>query len=125
MRTSFRTGLPLITALVIVLLAGACSGGKAIDDTKDAAAGYNPDADVTITWWTGQSADAETLAEKLAVEFHASHPHIPVPTSSGASTTDDLLTKLSAGFTSGTYPDISYAYGSWAGQLAASGKMQD
>ncbi|HKT01266.1 MAG TPA: ABC transporter substrate-binding protein [Rugosimonospora sp.] len=114
---------PLV--LAAALLAAGCSGGKAIDRTRDAAAGYNPDADVTITWWTGQSADAETLAEKLAGEFHAAHPHITVKTSAGASTTDDLLTKLSAGFTSGTYPDISYAYGSWAGQLAASGKTQN
>ncbi len=112
-------------AVAAALLATGCSGGKAIDQAKDAAAGYNPDADVSITWWTGQSADAETMAEKLAVEFHATHPHITVSTSAGASTTDDLITKLSAGFTSGTYPDVSYAYGSWMGELAASGKMQN
>jgi multiple sugar transport system substrate-binding protein len=45
--------------------------------------------------------------------------------SSGAATTDDLLTKLSAGFTSGGYPDISYAYGSWATELGASGRTQN
>jgi multiple sugar transport system substrate-binding protein len=112
-------------AFIAALLTTGCSGGKAIDTAKDAATGYDPNADVTITWWTGQSADAETLAEKLAAEFHAAHPHITVNTSAGASTTDDLLTKLSAGFASGTYPDISYAYGSWAGQLAASGKTQN
>jgi multiple sugar transport system substrate-binding protein len=121
-RIKSRVALPLI---LTVLLAGGCSGNKAIDDTKDAAAGYNPDVDTTITWWTGQSAEAETLAEKLATEFHASHPHITVTTSAGAPTTDDLLTKLSAGFAGGTYPDISYAYGSWAGELAASGKTQN
>ncbi|MET0423039.1 MAG: ABC transporter substrate-binding protein, partial [Actinoplanes sp.] len=43
----------------------------------------------------------------------------------GAPTTDDLLTKLSAGFAGGSYPDISYAYGSWAGDLGASGRAQD
>ncbi len=51
--------------------------------------------------------------------------NVTINTSAGAATTDDLLTKLSAGFTSGTYPDISYAYGSWAGELAASGNTQD
>jgi multiple sugar transport system substrate-binding protein len=112
-------------ALAAALFAAGCTGGTAVDDTKDAAAGYDPNADVTITWWTGQSADAETLAEKLAAEFHAAHPHITVATSAGAATTDELITKLSAGFTSGTYPDISYAYGSWAGSLAASGKTQN
>ncbi|MEN3304359.1 MAG: multiple sugar transport system substrate-binding protein [Micromonosporaceae bacterium] len=118
-------GVAVAAVLALTLLATGCSGGRAIDQTKDAAAGYNPDTDVAITWWTGQSADAETLAEKLAAEFHAAHPHITVTTSAGAATTDELLTKLSAGFTSGTYPDVSYAYGSWAGQLAASGKTQD
>ncbi|WP_027347164.1 ABC transporter substrate-binding protein [Hamadaea tsunoensis] len=111
--------------LALGLLAAGCTSGTPVDDTKDAAAGYDPNADVTITWWTGQSSDAETMAEKLATEFHASHPHITVNTSAGASTTDELLTKLSAGFTSGTYPDVSYAYGSWAGQLAASGRTQN
>jgi multiple sugar transport system substrate-binding protein len=123
-RNSRRRALAGV-ALVMTLLASACSGAKTIDQSKDAAAGYDPNADVSITWWTGQSSDAETMAEKLAAEFHASHPHITVNTSAGAATTDDLLTKLSAGFTSGTYPDISYAYGSWAGELAASGKAQD
>ena len=112
-------------ALVAALLASACSGGTKIDQSKDAAAGYDANKDVTITWWTGQDADAEKQAEQLAAEFHASHPHITINTSAGASTTDDLLTKLSAGFASDTYPDISYAYGSWAGQLAASGKTQN
>lgn len=112
-------------ALVTTLLASGCSGGKAIDDSKDAAAGYDANADVSITWWTGQDAEAEKTAEKLAAEFHTANPHITINTSAGASTTDDLLTKLSAGFASDTYPDISYAYGSWAGQLAASGKTQN
>jgi multiple sugar transport system substrate-binding protein len=120
-----RAGAALTTVLLTGLFATACTGGKAIDDTKDAAAGYDPNVDVTITWWTGQSADAETLAEKLAGEFHAAHPHITVNTSAGAATTDDLLTKLSAGFASGDYPDLSYAYGSWAGELSASGKTQN
>ena len=39
--------------------------------------------------------------------------------------TDDLLQKLSAGFAGDTYPDISYAFGSWASQLEASGRTLD
>src|SRR6185295_11415728 len=109
------------------LLLGACSsgGGKAADDGKDAAQGYDPAAQVSITWWTGQTTDAEKAAEDLAAEYMKAHPNVTIKTSAGASTTDDLLTKLSAGFTAGTYPDISYAYGSWAGELAASGKTQN
>lgn len=124
-RNTRRVRASAAVLLAAALLATGCTSGTPIDSTKDAADGYDPNADVTITWWTGQSADAETLAEKLAAEFHTAHPHITVNTSAGASTTDDLLTKLSAGFASNTYPDISYAYGSWAGELAASGKTQD
>ncbi|GGM15182.1 ABC transporter substrate-binding protein [Dactylosporangium sucinum] len=109
----------------LTLLLGACSGGDSTDDGKDAAAGYDPAAAVTITWWTGQTEDAEKVAEGLAGEYMKAHPNVTIKTSTGASTTDDLLTKLSAGFTGGSYPDISYAYGSWAGELATSGKTQN
>ena len=78
-----------------------------------------------LTWWTGQSADAEKLLESLAKEFTTAHPNVKLNVSSGASTTDELLQKLSAGFASGTYPDISYAYGSWASALGESGKTLD
>ncbi|RZU53504.1 carbohydrate ABC transporter substrate-binding protein (CUT1 family) [Krasilnikovia cinnamomea] len=111
----------LAATTAVVLLLTACSTR---DDRERTLAGHAPD-EVTITWWTGQSADAEQLAEQLAAEYQRLHPHVTIKTSAGASTTDDLLTKLSAGFTSDTYPDISYAYGSWAGELAASGRTQD
>jgi multiple sugar transport system substrate-binding protein len=111
---------------VLVLLAAACGGGGAgTSGAADAATGYDPKANVTLTWWTGQTMDAEKVAEQLAAQYHQLHPNVTINTSPGASTTDDLLTKLSATFTSGTYPDISYTYGSWAGELAASGKTQD
>ncbi len=45
--------------------------------------------------------------------------------SPGASSTDQLLQKLSAGFAGDQYPDMSYAFGSWAGQLEASGRTLD
>ena len=45
--------------------------------------------------------------------------------SPGASSTDELLQKLSAGFAGGNYPDISYAFGSWASELEASGRTLD
>lgn len=108
-------------------MAAACSGGggAGTGGGEDAAAGYDPNAQVSITWWTGQTADAHEVLEKLAAEYHGKHPNVTIKASPGAPTTDDLLTKLSAGFTGGTYPDISYAYGSWASQLAQSGKTQD
>ncbi|MER7277661.1 ABC transporter substrate-binding protein [Dactylosporangium sp. NPDC000244] len=110
----------------LALLLGACGGGGSkADNGKDAAEGYDPAAQVTLTWWTGQPSEGEQKAEELAAEYMKAHPNVTIKTSSGAATTDDLLTKLSAGFTSNSYPDISYGYGSWAGELATSGKTQD
>jgi len=115
----------LAAGVGVALLASACGGSTGTSSGGDAAAGYDRTATVTITWWTGQTTDAEKVAEKLAAEYHQAHPNVTIDVSTGASTTDDLLTKLSAGFTSGTYPDISYTYGSWAGELAASGRTQN
>jgi multiple sugar transport system substrate-binding protein len=124
-RRGRRTRL-LAAATAALLLTAACTGGTDEgDDGKDAAAGYDPAAAVTLTWWTGQTSEAEQVAEGLAAEYHAAHPNVTIKTSAGAPTTDELLTKLSAGFAGGSYPDISYAFGNWAGDLAASGKTQD
>ena len=115
---SYRRTRLLAGAAGVALLLGACSSGSSkADDGKDAADGYDPAAQVTITWWTGQTTEAEATAEKLAAEYPRRTPTSRSTTSTGASTTDDLLTKLSAGFAGGSYPDISYAYGSWAGEL--------
>ena len=67
----------------------------------------------------------EKLLEGLAKQFHAAHPNVTVDISPGAPTTDQLLPKLTAAFTSGTYPDISYNFGSWATQMQLSGRTLD
>lgn len=105
-------------ALAVPLLA-ACGGGDEGAKTLD------KEADVELTWWTGQADQSEVLIEQLASEFEDLHPNVTINVSSGAPTTDDLLQKLSAAFASDTYPDISYAYGSWAGQLGKSGRTLD
>jgi multiple sugar transport system substrate-binding protein len=120
----FQRGRLLAGALSTTLLLSACMGGTT-DSGKDAAVGYDANAKVEITWWTGQESEAEKTVESLAAEYHTLHPNVTVKVSPGAPTTDDLLAKLSASFAGGTYPDISYSYGSWAGELAASGKTQD
>jgi multiple sugar transport system substrate-binding protein len=122
-----RSRLLIAVAGALALAVAGCTGGSSgtSDNSKDAAEGYDPKAPVTLTWWTGQTADAQALAEKLAKEYQSAHPNVTLNVSTGAPTTDDLLTKLSAGFTSGNYPDISYAYGSWATELAGSGHTQN
>ncbi|MEA5117473.1 MAG: ABC transporter substrate-binding protein [Propionicimonas sp.] len=114
-----RTAGAAALAASLITLAGCSAGSPA------PAASADPEAAVEITWWTGQSDAAETLLEGLAAEFHDAHPNVTVKVSSGASSTEELLQKLSAGFASGTYPNISYAFGSWASELESSGKMQD
>lgn len=113
---------PLAVLAAIGVAAGAlaaCSG------SPQGATKLDPKAKVTITWWTGQSSDAERILEGLAKDFEKQNPNVTIDVQPGASSTDGLLQKLSAGFASNTYPDISYAYGSWASQLEASGRTQD
>lgn len=83
------------------------------------------DADVTITWWTGQNDEAQVILEGLAAEFEDLHPNVTVDVSPGASSTEDLLQKLSAGFAGNSYPNVSYAFGSWASELESSQRTLD
>ncbi len=118
-RRLLRTVVAVAAVAATAVTVSACSGqggGSTKVDKK---------ADVTLTWWTGQSDEAEKLLEKLAAEFHTLHPNVTLNVSSGASSTEELLQKLSAGFAAGKYPNISYAFGSWASELESSGKMQD
>jgi multiple sugar transport system substrate-binding protein len=106
------------TAFAVVALAG-CSA------SSQGATELDPEADVTISWWTGQTEAAQDLLEGLAAEFEDEHPNVTIDVSEGASSTEELLQKLSAGFSSGTYPDMSYAFGSWASQLESSKRTLD
>ena len=108
----------LVTALTLTALA-ACSSSSRGATTLDTS------ADVTLTWWTGQADQAQTILEGLAQEFQDAHPNVTIKVSSGAPSTEDLLQKMSASFAGGTYPDISYAFGAWASELAASGRTLD
>jgi multiple sugar transport system substrate-binding protein len=85
----------------------------------------DPNAPVSITWWTGQSADAETLLEGLAKDYMGLHKNVTIKVAPGASTTDDLKQKIAAGFVADNYPDLSYAFGSWATELGNSGHTLD
>ncbi|OAH50169.1 ABC transporter substrate-binding protein [Microbacterium oleivorans] len=107
-------GIAGISALV---LAG-CAGPQGATE-------LDTDADVTITWWTGQNDEAAKLLRSLADEFEKEHPNVTIDASSGASSTEELIQKLSAGFAGNSYPNISYSFGSWASELESSGRTLD
>ena len=114
---AFHVAGALAGSGLLVVLAG-CSGSPA-------ATTLDPTAKVKIEVWSGQADTAETVIEGLAKDFEKLHPNVTVDLSPGASSTDQLLQKLSAGFAGNEYPDMSYAFGSWAGQLEASGRTLD
>lgn len=113
-----RVAAAILTVGALAAALTGCSGGSGSStlDTK---------AKTTITWWTGQADAAETLLEGLAKDYERLHPNVTIDVSSGAPSTEDLLAKLSASFAGGNYPDISYAFGSWASQLEASNRTLD
>ncbi len=113
-----RLAIALGTVAVVAGVAG-CSGAPQGTTELDT------EADVTITMWSGQTDDAQKILEGLAQEFEDEHPNVTIELSPGASSTEELLQKLSAGFAGGSYPDISYAFGSWASQLERSGRTSD
>jgi multiple sugar transport system substrate-binding protein len=122
-----------VAAVTVTAMLSACAGVDPAPNRQDATAKVaavplaadDQAAPVTLTWWTGQTADAGKLLESLATEFTKAHPNVKIEVSPGASTTDQLLQKLSASFAANTYPDITYAFGSWASELAASGRTLD
>jgi multiple sugar transport system substrate-binding protein len=107
-------------AAALAVSATACSSAK-----PQAAGPVDTTKPTTITIWTGQDVAPEKLLEGLAAKFHQLHPNVTIDMSPGAPTTDELLPKLTAAFTSGTYPDISYNFGSWATQMQQSGRTLD
>ncbi|TBN57719.1 ABC transporter substrate-binding protein [Glaciihabitans arcticus] len=111
-----------IAAVAAVAAVIALSGCGA---SQQGATTLDKDAKVELTWWTGQSEQAQTMLEDLAAEFEKDHPNVTIDVSPGSSSTEELLQKISAGFAGGSYPDISYAFGSWASQLESSGRTLD
>jgi multiple sugar transport system substrate-binding protein len=116
-RSTLRRAGALIAAAAAALTVTACAGGGATQ--------LDTEADVTVTWWTGQTDEAQEILNGLAEEFMAEHPNVTIESTPGASSTEELLQKLSAGFASNNYPNISYSFGSWASELESSGRTQD
>lgn len=123
-RTRRRPGARLVAVLAVVtaMLTSitACGNGKSAGSSD-----LDVNAPVTLEMWTGQTEETQDLLTTLAAEFTAQHPNVTIKATPGASSTEELLQKISAGFAGNTYPDISYAFGSWAGQLESSGRTLD
>ncbi len=116
---------PAISRRLLLGGAAAASVLSACSSRSTATQPANPDAAVTLTWWTGQADEAQKILTELAAEFSKLHPNVTIEVSPGAPSTEDLLQKLSSSFAGGTYPDVSYAFGSWASELADSGRTLD
>lgn len=121
-----RMSLAAPVAAMALALSALAGCGESTDTGGATTVGpLDPNKKVEITWWHGQSAEAAKILGDLAREYEKDHPNVTIKDSAGASTTDELLTKMQAGFASNTYPDVSYAFGSWAGKLNQSGRTLD
>ena len=118
-RTLLRRAAGLLVGVALVASTAACGTSSGGSTTLDKKAG------VTLTMWSGQTQQAEKILVKLVAKYEKLHPNVTINLSPGASSTEDLLQKLSAAFAGNDYPDISYAFGSWASQLEASDRTLD
>src|ERR1043165_9178590 len=110
-----RTALAGIAALALAL--AGCSGSSSAPPS-----GTSPTGTVTIQFWHAQTDIDAKVMQQLANSFNASHPHIVVQASSGGTSTGDLLPKVTTAIASGAAPDVAYIYGSYAANIAQSGK---
>ena len=107
-----RTALAGIAALTLAV--AGCAGSSAPSPTSTGK--------VTIQFWHAQTQIDAKVMQQLVAKFNASHPNIVVQASSGGTSTGDLLPKVTTAIAAGTYPDIAYIYGSYAANIAQSGK---
>jgi multiple sugar transport system substrate-binding protein len=111
----------VVIGAVLAFVATACTGGS----SPESSGSGGQAGPVTIEFWHGQQQSTARVLTQLVEEFNASHPDIKVDVSSGGVTTDDMLPKLISSIAAGTYPDVVYLYGSWAANIAKSGKTVD
>src|SRR5262249_23373972 len=109
-----RIALAGIGALVLAFAGCSSSSGP--------SSGTSQSGTVTIQFWTAQSGIDENVMQRLVNAFNTSHPHIVVQANSGGTSTGDLLPKVTTAIAAGTAPDVAYIYGSYAANIAQSGK---
>ena len=114
-----RTALAGMAALTLALTGCAGSSGSSSTQPPSGSSSAGP---VTIQFWHAQTEIDATVMQQLVNAFNASHPNIVVQASSGGTSTGDLLPKVTTAIAAGTYPDVAYIYGSYAANIAQSGK---
>ena len=113
-----RIALAGIAALTLAV--AACGGSSGSSSAPPS--GSSPTGTVTIQFWHAQTPPTDKVMQGLVNSFNASHPHIVVQASSGGTATGDLLPKVTTALAAGTAPDVAYIYGSYAANIAQSGK---
>ncbi len=114
-----RTALAGLAALTLALV--GCTGSSGSGSSQPSS-GASPTGTVTIQFWHAQTDEDAKVMQRLVNAFNASHPNIVVQASTGGTSTGDLLPKVTTAIAAGTYPDIAYIYGSYAANIAQSGK---
>jgi ABC-type glycerol-3-phosphate transport system substrate-binding protein len=107
---------------MLLVITAACTGESSGSDQSN---GGSQGGTVTIQFWHGQQQAAARALTKLVDQFNASHADVKVEVSSGGVTVDEMLPKVISAIAAGTYPDVVYLYGSWAANIAKSGKTVD
>src|SRR6185437_12507697 len=113
-----RIALAGVAALTLAI--AACGGSSGSSSAPPS--GGSPTGTVTLQFWHAQTPPTDKVMQGLVNSFNASHPHIVVQASSGGTATGDLLPKVTTALAAGTAPDVAYIYGSYAANIAQSGK---
>src|SRR5215471_12056131 len=113
-----RIALAGIAALTLAV--AACGGSSGSSSTPPS--GSSPTGKVTIQFWHAQTDIDAKVMQQIVNSFNASHPNIVVQASSGGTSTGDLLPKVTTALAAGTAPDVAYIFGSYAANIAESGK---
>jgi multiple sugar transport system substrate-binding protein len=114
----------VVLGIAMSFLVAACTGGSSNDNGGSSGSG-GASGTVTIQFWHGQQQSAARALTDLVDEFNQTHKDVKVEVSSGGVTTDEMLPKVISSIAAGTYPDVVYLYGSWAANIAKSGKTVD
>jgi multiple sugar transport system substrate-binding protein len=115
----------VVLGIAMSFLVAACTGGSSDNNNGGSSSSGGAAGTVTIQFWHGQQQSAARALTDLVNEFNQTHKDVKVDVSSGGVTTDEMLPKVISSIAAGTYPDVVYLYGSWAANIAKSGKTVD